>query len=74
MSLISPLYHLPITGTVGLLLRAYREGILVSLGETLDELESSGFRLHTKLKEKLLKEAGKMQVTKFTRGRGGGRI
>jgi predicted nucleic acid-binding protein len=52
------LYRLPITGTVGLLLRAYREGMLVSLGETLDELESSGFRLHIKLKEKLLKEAG----------------
>lgn len=52
------LYHLPITGTVGLLLRAYREGLLVSFGETLDELESSGFRLNAKLKEKLLKEVG----------------
>jgi predicted nucleic acid-binding protein len=34
------LYRLTITGTVGLLLRAYREGMLVSLGKTLDELES----------------------------------
>jgi len=51
------LYHLPITGTIGLLLRAYREGMLISFGETLEELESSGFRLHKKLKEKLLQEA-----------------
>ena len=29
----------------------------ISLGETLEELESSGFRLHKKLKEKLLQEA-----------------
>ena len=46
------LYHLPITGTIGLLLRAYREGMLISLGETLEYLESSGFRLHKKLREK----------------------
>ena len=50
------LYHLPITGTVGLLLRAYREGLLISFTETLDALESSGFRLNAKLKEKLMKE------------------
>jgi predicted nucleic acid-binding protein len=54
------LYHLPITGTVGLLLRAYREGMLDSLAETLDELESSGFRLHSMLKQNLLKEAGEL--------------
>lgn len=52
------LYRLPITGTIGLLLRAYREGMLISFGETLDELESSGFRLHKNLKEKLLQETG----------------
>ena len=45
------LYHLTFTGTAGLLLRAYREGMLVSLGETLDELESSGFSLHTNSRE-----------------------
>ncbi len=54
------LYHLPITGTIGLLLRAYNEGLLVSLGKTLDELESSGFRLHAKFKESILKEAGEI--------------
>ena len=52
------LYHLPITGTVGLLLRAHHEGLLISFTETLNELESSGFRLNAKLKEKLLKEVG----------------
>ncbi len=54
------LYHLPITGTVGLLLRAYREGLLNSLTDTLDELEASGFRLGTKLKERLLKEVAEI--------------
>jgi len=44
------------TGTIGLLLRAYRERMLISFGETLEELESSGFRLHKNLKEILLQE------------------
>lgn len=54
------LYHLPVTGTVGLLLRAYRDGLIASFSVMLDELESSGFRLNAKLKEKLLKEVGKI--------------
>ncbi|MEI6702293.1 MAG: DUF3368 domain-containing protein [Deltaproteobacteria bacterium] len=54
------LYRLPITGTVGLLLRARREGIITSLAGTLQMLETNGFRLHIMIKEKLLKEAGEL--------------
>jgi len=50
----TPIIHLAKIRKLDLLQRFFGT---ISLGETLEELESSGFRLHKKLKEKLLQEA-----------------
>ncbi len=50
------LYDLPITGTVGLLLRAKREGLLGSFGDTLLKLRQSGFWMSDALAERLRNE------------------
>jgi hypothetical protein len=52
------LYHLKITGLVGILLGAKRSGKLASLTETLTDLGRTGFWLSQSLREKLLREAG----------------
>ena len=51
------LYDLPITGTVGLLLRAKREGLLGSFDDTLLKLRQSGFWMSDSLVERLKSEA-----------------
>ena len=52
------IYHLKITGIVGILLGAKRTGKLVSLTKTLTELSRTGFWLSQSLREQLLREAG----------------
>lgn len=52
------LYHLKITGILGILLGAKRSGKLVSLTEALTDLSRTGFWLSQSLREQLLREAG----------------
>lgn len=52
------LYHLKITGILGLLIRAKRSGKLISLSTTLDALRDTGFWLNAKLVDRLLIEVG----------------
>jgi hypothetical protein len=47
-----------ITGTLGILLRAKREGRLLSIRDALDTLEQSGFHLSSELKAKACELAG----------------
>ena len=51
------LYDLSITGTIGLLLRAKREGRLESFDNTLLKLRQSGFWISDALVERLRNEA-----------------
>ena len=52
------LYHLKITGLVGMLLRARKSGKIASLSEKLDELLNTGFWLNAGLIDRLLREVG----------------
>ena len=52
------LYGLKHTGTVGILLKAKRDGKLPSLRNALDALQDTGFWLDNRLYRKLLQEAG----------------
>jgi hypothetical protein len=52
------LYYLPVTGTVGVLLRAHKEGLIPSFRDVLRYLSLSGFWLNPKLAEKLIAEVG----------------
>ena len=48
---------LSITGTIGVLIKAKRQGILSDLSEVIEELESVHFRLSPALKEEALRMA-----------------
>ncbi len=52
------LYHLKITGILGILLSAKRTGKIVSLTEILADLRRTGFWLSPALTHRLLREAG----------------
>jgi predicted nucleic acid-binding protein len=52
------LYHLKITGTIGILLRAKKEGKLQSFHQVINQLQTTGFWLNEKLKQRLLVEVG----------------
>ncbi len=52
------LYRIPVTGTLGILLRARKEGLILSLRKTLQELAVSGFWLNPVLTESLIVAAG----------------
>lgn len=52
------LYHLKITGILGLLIRAKRSGKLTSLSTLLDALRDTGFWLSATLIDRLLIEVG----------------
>jgi len=49
---------LKFTGTLGVLMRAKKEGILSELRPILEEIEKRGFRISGALKEKVLKLVG----------------
>ncbi len=49
---------LHVTGTLGILLRAKRLGLIESLKEELNKLKKAGFRISKNLEEEILKEAG----------------
>ena len=51
-------YGLVITGTVGLLTRAAREGIINTLQADLDYLRSAGFRISDRLYQQALRASG----------------
>lgn len=48
------LYGIPITGTIGILLRAKKDNKITSLKETLSDLKRTGFWLSDSLTENLL--------------------
>jgi hypothetical protein len=52
------LYHLKMTGLLGILLRAKKSGKIASLSEKLDMLRSTGFWLSVDLTDRLLREVG----------------
>jgi len=52
------LYHLKMTGLLGILLRARKSGKIASLSENLDALRDTGFWLSVGLTDRLLREAG----------------
>ena len=52
------LYHLKMTGLLGILLRARKSGKIQSLAENLDALRHSGFWLNARLTDCLLREVG----------------
>jgi uncharacterized protein len=52
------IYHLNITGIIGILLRAKHEGKIQSFRETMKELISSGFWIDERSKKRFLNEAG----------------
>jgi predicted nucleic acid-binding protein len=52
------LYHLKMTGILGILLRARKSGKIASLSAKLDALRNTGFRLSIGLTDRLLREAG----------------
>jgi len=49
---------LKFTGTLGILIKAKKEGILSEVRPVLEEIEKRGFRISEALKEKVLKIAG----------------
>ncbi|MGH9942106.1 MAG: DUF3368 domain-containing protein [Pyrinomonadaceae bacterium] len=49
---------LPLIGTVGVLVKAKREGIIPALKSVLDEMEANGFYLRSALKEEALRLVG----------------
>jgi uncharacterized protein len=49
---------IPVTGTVGLLLRAAKYGVIPAIRPLLDDLDSCGFRISPGLREEALKLAG----------------
>jgi predicted nucleic acid-binding protein len=55
---IARLYHLKITGTIGILLRAKNEGQISSFHEAINQLQNTGFWIHENLKRQLLAEVG----------------
>jgi len=52
------IYHLNITGIIGILLRAKHEGKIESFRETIKELISSGFWIDERSQKRFLNEAG----------------
>lgn len=52
------LYHLKMTGLLGILLRARKSGKIVSLSKMLDALRNTGFWLSVRLTDRLLREVG----------------
>jgi hypothetical protein len=54
------LYHLKITGTLGILLRAKKEDKLQSFGEMIEQLLATGFWVDAALKRRLFVEAGEI--------------
>lgn len=53
------LYKLRITGTIGILLRAYQENRLSSLPEVIEQLQVTGFWIDNRLKAQILAEIDK---------------
>lgn len=52
------LYHLKMTGLLGILLRARKSGKIALLSKMLDALRNTGFWLNARLTDRLLHEAG----------------
>lgn len=54
------LYHFKITGTLGILLRAKKEGKLQSFGDIIEQLLATGFWVDAALKKRLFMEANEI--------------
>ena len=55
---VAELRHIPLTGTLGLLLDAKRAGLLAAVKPCLDQLQLRGFRLAAQTRAAVLKLAG----------------
>jgi predicted nucleic acid-binding protein len=51
-------FELEVIGTLGILVRAKRQGILDVLRPLLDQMENFGFHMSSELKEEVLRQAG----------------
>lgn len=51
---------LRITGTLGVILKAKKEGVILSVGQVLEEIERTNFRLSPNLRERVLKLADEL--------------
>lgn len=51
-------YHLKVIGTAGLLLRAKRQGIINEVRPPMDQMIASGYFLHDRIREHVLRLAG----------------
>ncbi|WP_221056867.1 DUF3368 domain-containing protein [Methanoculleus chikugoensis] len=52
---VAGLYDLPVTGIIGLLIQAKREGLVASLAEEMNRLREQGnFRIHDALYRRVL--------------------
>ncbi len=62
---IAELYDLPVTGVIGLLIRAKREGQVPSLQEEMDRLREQGnFRIHDALYRRVLELDGEGSISR----------
>jgi len=52
------IYKLSITGTLGILLRAKKEGKIISFADVLEKIRATGFWINDKLKRQFLSKAG----------------
>lgn len=53
-------FELDVIGTLGILVRAKRQGILDLVGPLLNQLEDSGFHMTPELKEEALRQVGEL--------------
>ena len=51
-------HGIQVTGTLGILLRAKRQGYVAAIGPLIDDLENHGFRLHPRTRVSVLEIAG----------------
>lgn len=50
--------HIPVTGTVGLILKAKQNGLIAAIRPLLDALQINGFRISQELREEAFRIAG----------------
>ncbi len=51
-------FHLQVVGTVGVLLRAKREGLISSIGAPLASMVAAGYDIHESILAEALRRAG----------------
>lgn len=57
---IAEKYGLKITGTLGVILRAYEKGVVKSVKLLLDKMKKSGFRINDEIEREIIKRSGEI--------------